>query len=249
MQRRNPLQTNRDGVEPSLTKKNQEQLDKDFFINIYENLYNRYGKQNWWPGDSIFEIMVGAILTQNTQWFNVKKAIKSLKEERLLEPRKMYLASEKRLASLIVQAGYYNIKAKRLKNFLDFLMKKELDFYSMRKEPIESLREELLEINGIGPETADSILLYALEKRTFVVDAYTRRLFSRLNPKWDWMKRITYDELKCFFEKLLPNELQLYNEFHALIVKHSKEVCKSKPLCEACILKESCHEACQVLVV
>jgi len=232
-----------------LTKQKAQQLDKDFVINIYEILFNQYGRQNWWPGDSIFEIMVGAILTQNTQWFNVKKAIKSLKEENLLEPRKMYLASEKRLATLIVQAGYYNIKAKRLKNFMDYLIKKELDFYTMRKEPIEILREELLEINGIGPETADSILLYALEKKTFVVDAYTRRLFSRLNPKWDWMKRITYDELKCFFERLLPDELQLYNEFHALIVKHSKDVCKSKPLCEACALKESCNEAYQTLVV
>ena len=232
-----------------MTKKNQELLDKDFFINIYENLLNKYGKQNWWPGDSIFEIMVGAILTQNTQWFNVKKAIKSLKEEGLLEPRKMYLASEKRLAALIVQAGYYNIKAKRLKNFLDFLMKKELDFYSLRKETVECLREELLEINGIGPETADSILLYALEKKTFVVDAYTRRLFSRLNPKWEWMKRITYDEIKGYFEKLLPDDLKVYNEFHALIVKHSKEVCKSKPLCEECVLKEFCNEGYHTIVV
>lgn len=232
-----------------MTKQKQEKLDQDFVISIYEKLFNEYGRQNWWPGDSIFEIMVGAILTQNTQWFNVKKAIKSLKEENLLEPRKMYLASEKRLATLIVQAGYYNIKAKRLKNFLDYLMEKELNFYSMRNDAVNLLREELLEINGIGPETADSILLYALEKKTFVVDAYTRRLFSRLNPKWDWMKRITYDELKIFFENLLPDDLQLYNEFHALIVKHSKDVCKSKPLCEECTLKESCNEAYHSLVV
>src|SRR6056297_2231960 len=188
--------------------------------------------------------MVGAILTQNTQWFNVKKAIKSLKEVGLLEPRKMYLSNEKRLASLIVQAGYYNIKSKRLKNFLEYLMEKKLDFYSMKKTSVENLREELLEINGIGPETADSILLYALNKKTFVVDAYTRRLFSRLNKDWEWMKRITYDDLKSFFEKRLPDDLDLYNEFHALIVKHSKEVCKSKPLCEECVLKESCGEFC-----
>ena len=160
----------------------------------------------------------------------------------------MYLASEKRLATLIVQAGYYNIKAKRLKNFLEYLMKKDLNFYSMTEESVEDLREELLEINGIGPETADSILLYALNKKTFVVDAYTRRLFSRLNPKWDWMKRITYDELKCFFEKLLPDDLLFFNEFHALIVKHSKEVCKSKPLCEECTLRETCNEAYHKLV-
>ena len=231
-----------------MTKQNDVQADKDFVLGIYQALLKEYGRQEWWPGDSVFEIMVGAILTQNTQWFNVKKAIKSLKEENLLEPRKMYLASEKRLASLIVQAGYYNIKAKRLKNFLEYLMEKELDFYSMRREPIESLREELLEINGIGPETADSILLYALNKRTFVVDAYTRRLFSRLNPKWDWMKRITYDELKAFFEKLLPSDLQIYNEFHALIVMHSKEVCKSKPICEDCLLKKTCSESSQTLL-
>lgn len=231
-----------------MTKQNERQADKEFILDTFQTLLREYGNQNWWPGDSIFEIMVGAILTQNTQWFNVKKAIKSLKEEHLLEPRKMYLASEKRLATLIVQAGYYNIKAKRLKNFLEYLMKKDLDFYSMRKECIEDLRQELLEINGIGPETADSILLYALNKKTFVVDAYTRRLFSRLNPKWDWMKRITYDELKCYFEKLLPDDLQFFNEFHALIVKHSKEVCKSKPLCEECALKEACNEAYHTLV-
>lgn len=231
-----------------MTKKHEEQVYRDFVINIYQTLLKEHGRQNWWPGDSIFEIMVGAILTQNTQWFNVQKAIKSLKEENLLEPRKMYLASEKKLATLIVQAGYYNIKAKRLKNFLEFLMKKELDFYSMRKESVEKLREELLEINGIGPETADSILLYALNKKSFVVDAYTRRLFSRLNPDWDWMKRITYDELKAFFERLLPDDLQIYNEFHALIVVHSKDICKSKPLCEECVLKETCSEACHTLV-
>jgi len=221
-----------------------EQADKTFILLVYQALLERYGRQHWWPGDSIFEIMVGAILTQNTQWFNVKKAIKSLKEVGLLEPRKMYLSNEKRLASLIVQAGYYNIKSKRLKNFLEYLMEKKLDFYSMKKTSVESLREELLEINGIGPETADSILLYALNKKTFVVDAYTRRLFSRLNKDWEWMKRITYDDLKSFFEKRLPDDLDLYNEFHALIVKHSKEVCKSKPLCEECVLKESCGEFC-----
>ncbi len=225
-----------------------EQVDKKFILSIYRSLLKQYGRQSWWPGDSVFEIMVGAILTQNTQWFNVKKAIKSLKEEKLLEPRKMYLASEKRLASLIVQAGYYNIKSRRLKNFLEYLMKKKLDFYKMRNEPISTLREELLEINGIGPETADSILLYALDKKTFVVDAYTRRLFSRLNDNWEWMKRITYDDLKTFFEKRLPDELNLYNEFHALIVVHSKEVCKSKPLCEECILKNSCVEAYKTFV-
>lgn len=219
------------------------QIDHNFFSHIYASLLERYGHQNWWPADSIFEIMVGAILTQNTQWFNVEKAIISLKSEKLLEPRKMILASETRIASLIVQAGYYNIKAKRLKSFLDFLMKKKLDFYQMKQQPVDSLREELLEINGIGPETADSILLYALGKKTFVVDAYTRRLFSRLNPHWDWMKRITYDELKLFFEQHLPEDVRFYNELHALIVVHSKEICKSKPQCEECILKDICAQS------
>ena len=219
------------------------QLDQKFFNNIYVNLLERYGHQNWWPGDSIFEIMVGAILTQNTQWFNVEKAINSLKAEQLLEPRKMFLTTESRIATLIVQAGYYNIKAKRLKSLVSFLMTKKLDFYQMKQQPVDSLREEFLEINGIGPETADSILLYALGKKTFVVDAYTRRLFSRLNPQWDWMKRITYDELKLFFERRLFEDVQFYNELHALIVVHSKDICKSKPQCEECVLKDICAQS------
>jgi endonuclease-3 related protein len=207
---------------------------------VFDQLLNKYGKQDWWPADSVFEIMVGTILIQNTQWFNVKKAIKNLKDEKLLEPRKMSLCSEERLATLIVHAGYYNVKAKRLKNFLEFLIENNLDFYSMKNKDTEELRKKLLDINGIGPETADSILLYALDHKTFVVDAYTRRMFSRLKNDFSWMTRITYDELKEFFEKNIPHDLYFFNEFHALIVVHSKDVCKSKPLCEECILKDSC---------
>lgn len=216
--------------------------DKALLLNTFNRLHAHYGDQHWWPGDSIFEIMIGAVLTQNTQWFNVKKAIKSLKEEYLLEPRKMYKTDQKKLASLIVQAGYYNVKAKRIKNLLEYLISKDLNFYAMKHQDAEELRRELLEINGIGPETADSILLYAFGKNTFVVDAYTRRLFSRLNHEWDWMKRITYDDLKAFFEERLPNNSDFYNEFHALVVVHSKEKCKTKPLCTECVLRSQCME-------
>jgi len=213
---------------------------KQFFSEIYESLLKKYGKQNWWPADSIFEVMVGAILVQNTQWFNVKKAIRNLKDEKILEPRKMALCSEERLATLIVHAGYYNVKSKRLKNFLDFLMINRFDFYALKIKQREELREQLLNINGIGPETADSIMLYALDHKTFVVDAYTRRMFSRLKKDFSWMTRVTYDELKSFFEENIPDDLYFYNEFHALIVVHSKDICKSKPLCGECLFMKKC---------
>jgi endonuclease-3 related protein len=211
-----------------------------YFTDVYDSLIAQYGKQNWWPAESLFEVMVGAILVQNTQWFNVKKAIKNLKDERVLEPRKMALCTEERLATLIVHAGYYNVKAKRLKNFLNFLTINRFDFYALKIKSTEELRNQLLSINGIGPETADSIMLYALDHRTFVVDAYTRRLFSRLKGEFAWMTQVTYDELKLFFEKQIPNDLYFYNEFHALIDIHSKDICKSRPLCEDCVLRGSC---------
>ncbi len=212
----------------------------NYFTEVYDSLLRQYGKQNWWPADSIFEVMVGAILVQNTQWFNVKKAICNLKNERVLEPRKMSLCSEERLATLIVHAGYYNVKAKRLKNFMNFLIENNFDFYKLRQNTADDLRNQLLNINGIGPETADSILLYALDHKTFVVDAYTRRMFSRLKADYVWMTRVTYADLKQFFENNIPHDLYFYNEFHALIVVHSKDICKSKPLCHECLFANIC---------
>jgi endonuclease-3 related protein len=208
---------------------------KKNLIEIYNTLYNAFGPQHWWPGDTPFEIAVGAILTQNTNWGNVEKAIKNLKKDNVLDAEILHKMSHKRLASLIRPAGYFNIKAKRLKNFLSYLcnhcsgsMKK------MGTGDTHILRENLLDVNGIGPETADSICLYALERPVFVIDAYTKRVLNRhgLAPE-----KATYHELQEFFHKNLPPDVDLFNEFHALLVMLGKHYCKPKPKCEGCPLE------------
>jgi endonuclease III related protein len=202
---------------------------------MYRQLLRTYGPQRWWPGETAFEVIVGAILTQNTAWQNVEKAIARLKHAHLLTPRALRRVSEKRLASLIRPSGYFNIKAKRLKSFIRFLFidyRGSLD--AMFKESLEILRERLIRVKGIGPETADSILLYAGGYPTFVVDAYTRRVFSRhgLVPE-----EIRYEALKRFFMTNLPPDSALFNEYHALIVKVGKDRCKKVPLCTNCPLE------------
>lgn len=204
---------------------------------IYQKLYKFYGPQNWWPAENWFEVVVGAILTQNTSWKNVEKSIENLKDKDLLEPFKLYRISEEKLAELIKSSGFYNLKSKRLKNFLKWLNGYDFDVNKLKKKDLFSLREELLGIKGIGKETADSILLYAFEKPVFVVDAYTKRMFTRLGFRLSK----DYDEIKDFFEKNLPIRTQLFNEFHALIVNHSKEYCKKVPNCGDCFLKEKCE--------
>ena len=201
-------------------------------IDIYNMLYSFYGPQYWWPGDTPFEIAVGAILTQNTNWGNVEKAIKNLKDAKALSAKAMHEMPHQKLASLIRPAGYFNIKAKRLKSFIDFLA----DDYNgsmkkMRKDEMEPLRKKLLDVHGIGPETADSILLYALDKPVFVIDAYTKRVLSR-HKILDY--NASYDEYQNLFHKELDEDLQLFNEFHALFVMVGKDYCKPKPLCEKC---------------
>ena len=205
-------------------------------IGIYKKLYKFYGPQGWWPAESRFEIIVGAILTQNTAWSNVEKAIKNLKAEGYLSsPSKLHSLSGKRLARLIRPAGYYNVKASRLKNFATFLMKKyNGSLGRMSKEPTDRLRHELLGVNGIGPETCDSILLYAFRRPYFVVDAYTKRVFSahglfRNDP--------AYEVVQAIFMKNLPSDSKMFNEYHALIVRLGKDYCKEKPGCERCPLK------------
>lgn len=190
---------------------------------IYKMLYRKFGPQHWWPADTFFEVMVGAILTQNTNWSNVEKAISNLKAKGLLTPRRLSVLSSEQLSSLIRPAGYYNIKTQRLNNFLKFF----LGFYKgdhkkMAQANILSLRQELLRVKGIGPETADSILLYALKKPIFVVDAYTKRiLFRHKLIKED----AQYEEVQKLFMKNLKKDVKLFNEYHALIVKLGKEFC------------------------
>jgi len=203
---------------------------------IYQKLYKEFGPQHWWPGQTPFEVMVGAILTQNTNWQNVERAIANIKKAKALDARKLYLMPHKKLAKLLRPAGYFNIKAKRLKNFLKFYLDDYgADVRRMRAAGAEVLRGQLLLVNGIGQETADSILLYALNKPAFVVDAYTKRFSLRHGLIPDGSD---YQETQRFFTQNLESSVQLFNEYHALIVRLSKEYClKSNPKCAVCPLK------------
>jgi len=210
--------------------------NKELLEGFYQTLFSHYGAQRWWPANSRFEVIVGAILTQNTNWGNVEKAIKNLKRAKLISPGAMHGVKVSELASLIRPAGYFNVKAGRLKNFLDTLFNSFAGSLNalFKKDPVK-LREELLRINGIGPETADSIILYAAHKPAFVIDAYTKRILARHDlAKPD----STYSELQLLFTSSLAPDVQLFNEYHALIVKTGKDFCKTKnPLCNICPLE------------
>lgn len=201
---------------------------------IYHELYSAFGPQHWWPADSQFEVMVGAILTQNTNWQNVEKAIGNLKKAGSLSSDAIAGMRSSRLAELIRPAGYYNIKAERLKSFVNFY----IDEYAgsitgMAEEKTAILREKLLNVKGVGPETADSILLYALERPVFVIDAYTKRILSRHGIMESSGR---YDDFQALFHHSLPEDFRIFNEYHALLVKTGKEFCRPKPLCEVCRL-------------
>lgn len=204
---------------------------------FYRKTLSCFGSQHWWPADSPFEVIVGAILTQNTNWLNVEKAINNLKVNRLLYPKSLYNLTDRRLAKLIRPAGYYNIKAKRLKNFLRFFIGRyQGSIKKISRVRFDCLRKDLLRINGIGPETADSILLYALNKPVFVVDAYTKRILLRHKLiKED----AGYEEIQNLFRHSLKRDVELFNEYHALLVRIGKEFCfKNKPKCLRCPLSE-----------
>jgi endonuclease-3 related protein len=201
---------------------------------IYETLNAHFGDLNWWPGNSPFEVIVGAILTQNTAWRNVEKAIANLKSKKLLHPARILGIDDSTLADLIRPAGYYNIKTGRLKSFVRFLYDEfggKLD--NMFVEDLWDLRAKLLTVKGIGEETADSILLYAGEKPIFVIDAYTRRILQR----HDIIRSdATYKEIQNLFMTRLPHSVPLYNQYHALFVNTGKYFCTRKPRCEGCPL-------------
>jgi len=208
--------------------------NKKILGEIFEKMSSRFGPQYWWPGETPFEVMVGAILTQNTSWTNVEKAIFNLKQAGVLSPSEMEALSESALAQLIRPAGYFNVKAKRLKNLVHFLIESYAgNVESVRQVETTRLREELLAVNGIGPETADSILLYALEKPVFVIDQYTYRLLTRHHLI---SEETTYSEMQDFMTQHVQEDLKTYNEFHAQIVKLGKEYCRSKARCEECPL-------------
>ena len=206
---------------------------------IYQLLFEGFGPQHWWPGETQFEIITGAILTQNTNWGNVEKAIANLKSGDLLTPEKLHHFDVSQLAELIRPAGYYNIKAKRLKNFINWLFDNyDGKLTNLETVDTEQLRAELLGIKGIGRETADSILLYALERPIFVVDAYTARVTCRhrlIEAEAD------YEQLRELFQSNLPKDTKLFNEYHALLVRVGKEFCKPKARCAGCPLEKLPH--------
>lgn len=205
-------------------------------LDIYNILLAQYGKQHWWPAETPFEMMVGAILTQNTRWENVEMAIENLRAQKLLDPERMGTCNQERLAELIRPSGFFKQKSKRLYELCLFYMQHG-GIEGMKRWPAASLRAKLLNVHGIGPETADSILLYALEQRIFVVDAYTRRIFSRIG----FFKQSTgYDDVQSYLQQRLPAMTALYQEFHALIVAHAKAHCRSKPECGNCPLAHGC---------
>ena len=209
-------------------------ISRPELIQLYRRLHRHYGDLQWWPGESPLEISIGAILTQNTAWTNVEKAIKRLKEARSLDVKTLSRLPHKKLARLIQPAGYFNVKARRLKNFLSFLNERYGgSLRKMFKQESLRLREELLSVNGVGPETADSILLYAGEKASFVIDAYTKRIFSR-HGVLPYDK--SYDEFQGLFMNQLPASAPFYNEYHAMFVNVGKDFCRKRPLCSSCPL-------------
>jgi endonuclease-3 related protein len=202
---------------------------------IYELLYGYYGPQSWWPGESPFEVVVGAVLTQNTNWSNVRRAIANLKNAGLLSFEAMSAMPVDDLAAFIRPSGYFNLKARRLKNLLCMIEERyQGELNLLLGDEMLNGRANLLSVQGIGPETADSILLYGGDHPMFVVDAYTHRVFSRHQLLAD---ESDYETIQETFMSVLPPDSKLFNEYHALIVRVGKEYCKkSRPLCEDCPL-------------
>ncbi len=214
-------------------------MTEEQLLEIYQLLFDSFGPQHWWPGETPFEIAVGAILTQNTNWTNVEKAIANLKAADCLGPEKINRLSHPQLAELIRPAGYFNVKSIRLMNFVTWLLNNyEGSFTNLESVDTARLREELLMIKGVGRETADSILLYALGRTVFVVDAYTARIAVRhglIEPDAD------YEQLRELFESNLSEDPELFNEYHALLVRTGKEFCRPKAKCSGCPIEKLPH--------
>lgn len=208
---------------------------KSQLMQVYQKLYGHYGAQQWWPADTPEEIIIGAVLTQNTAWSNVEKAIANLRQAESLSLSAISQMPHDQLAQLIRPSGYFNVKSKRLQALCRWVEDQQghqaLSLWSTNR-----LREALLQVHGVGPETADDIILYAFERPVFVVDAYTRRLFFRLGI----FAEQDYETLRALFESNLQSNAKLFSEYHALIVIHAKEVCRKKPLCDACVLSRDC---------
>ena len=227
---------------------------------LYQQLIKQFGKQNWWPidkkyheknkTDPRFEIIIGAILTQNTAWSNVEKALTNLKNKKIMSIKKILDTEIETIAELIRPSGYYNQKSVRLKNIAEYLKNNyEADLNRFFNRELQIIRQELLSLNGIGPETADSIMLYAGNHPIFVVDTYTKRICQRIPLK----TKISYDEIQEYFQKEISQKnseeelTQIYNELHALIVVFAKKFCKKKPNCTSCIIQQHCSFSKQII--
>lgn len=204
-------------------------------LRLYDALHQRFGPQDWWPATTRFEVVVGAILTQNTAWSNVERALTTLRAHRLLTPARLGPVPLRHLARLIRPSGTFRVKARRLRAFVWYLRDRyQGSLRRMSRAPLDALRSQLLDVSGIGPETADSILLYALGRPVFVVDAYTRRILSRHRLL---ARGAGYEEVRALFEHHLPSDPRLFNEYHALLVAVGKEYCRSRPRCGECPLR------------
>jgi len=213
-------------------------MRRRLLVRVYRRLRARFGHARWWPGESPFEVCVGAILVQNTAWANVERALESLRGRGRLSFAALERLPPSRLAPFIRSSGTFRVKARRLRAFLDWLGSEYGGrVEAMRGEKPDRLREKLLAVPGIGPETADSILLYAAGHPVFVVDAYTRRVFSRLGLLRGGE---TYGEIQRFFMDALPRDAALFNDYHAQIVRLGKDVCRARPLCAECPLEDLC---------
>jgi len=204
-------------------------------IRIYQKLLKSFGKQHWWPAETRFEVIVGTILTQQTNWRNVERAIENLKSGGLLNLHSLATAPLDQIEASIGHLNFFRQKARRINNLSRYLVEKYSSLDAFLSKPTKEIREELLSLKGIGPETADSILLYASDKLIFPIDAYTIRLCKRLG-----VKDLKYEALRRFFENSLPKDLEVYKEFHALIDKLGKTYCKVKPSCAGCPLMDEC---------
>ena len=204
---------------------------------LYHSLNAHYGDLAWWPADSAFEIAVGAILTQNTDWRNVEKALGNLKSANVLSIEAILETPTDLLEMLVRPSGYFRMKADRLKQLCEFLQLNSFD--ALKKMGREHARELLLCVKGVGPETADDIVLYALDIPSFVIDTYTRRLLERFGL---YSAKLKYSVLQAAFHQQLPEDSSLFKQYHALIVEHAKVSCRKKPLCESCALKETCPQ-------
>jgi len=227
------LKDNKTGIATDNAYSLQQELTE-----VYRLFLNRYGPQHWWPAETPFEVIVGAILTQSASWVNVEKAIFNLKEAVELTPVLLRQLPIEELSRLVYPSGYYRSKALKLKSFVERLGKDYGDSLERLFDlDVPCLRSELLSIYGVGDETADSIILYAARKPVFVIDAYTRRIFGRLGFS---ASGGGYAALQALFMDNLPIDEGLFNEYHALIVRHGKEICKKAPLCDGCCLGDIC---------